>query len=60
MSMVGIGAHFLVIFTVCKFAFLIYSSVFLVNLVFFIMNSSTFPHVGVLNAYILAGNAAIQ
>jgi len=24
------------------------------------MKSGTFPHVGVLNAYILAGNAAIQ
>jgi len=35
MSVVGIATHLLAIFTVCKFAFLIYTSVFLVNLVFF-------------------------
>jgi len=41
MSMVDIATHFLGTFTVCKFAFVI--SIFFVNLVFFIMKSSTFP-----------------
>jgi len=35
MSVVGIATHLLAIFTVCKSAFLIYSNVFLVNLMFF-------------------------
>jgi len=39
MSMVGVATHFLGIFTACKFAFAIWC--FFVNLVFFIMKSST-------------------
>jgi len=37
MSVVGIAMHFLAIFTVCTFAFVI--SCFFVNIVFFIMKS---------------------
>jgi len=40
-SLVGIATHFLGIFTVSKFGFVILC--FFVTLVFFIMKSSTFP-----------------
>jgi len=42
LSMVGIATYFLGIFTVCKFGFVIKYSLFCVNLLFFVMKSSTF------------------